>query len=105
MCTDRELRIKIRMYCEITAEKSRLEKLQKELSDSIKKEVDSRNETVTDPAQRDIFDNVQIITSRLNEKATKEGRQFLKDNIKEDIDRYINVTVSRYINTAAAKKI
>lgn len=105
MCTDNELRTKIRMYCEISAEKSKLEKLQKELSAFIRDEMDRRNETITDPKQKDCFEGKQVITSRLRESATKDGLQYLKKSFTEDIDKYVSVTLSRYVNTAAAKKI
>lgn len=104
MCTDNVLREKIRIYCDVSAEVSKLQKLQKELSNFIKAEMDSRNRTA-DPQELDMFSGQKVITSRLNETATKEGRQFLKDNAGQDIDKYLNVSLSRYVNTAACRKI
>ena len=104
MCTNEILTEKIRMYVEVSAEVSKLEKLKKELSAFILQEVDNRNKTA-DPQELDMFSGQKVITSRLNETATKEGRQFLKDNAGQDIDKYLNVSLSRYVNTAACKKI
>lgn len=105
MCTNTELKMKLEMYISISNEISKLEKLKKELSGFIVNEMDTRNEKSNDPALYDYFENEKIITSRLSENVTKAGKQFLKENAGKDIDTYINVSCSRFINTAAAKKL
>lgn len=104
MCTDRELRQKLQDYIAVSAEYSRIEKLKKQLSAEIVAEIDSRNKTA-DPKSLDYFEGQKIITSRLQENATKEGKQYLKSVFHNDIDKYLKVSLSRYVNTAAAKKI
>ena len=104
MCTDRELRQKLQDYLLLSAEYSRIEKLKKQLSAEIVAEMDSRNLTA-DPESLDYFEGQKIITSRLQENATQEGKQYLKSVFNNDIDRYLKVSLSRYVNTAAAKKI
>lgn len=105
MCTNIELKTKIEMYIDVSNELSKLEKLKKELSSFIVSEMDERNEMVADPDNLDTFGGKKIITSRLTENATAAGKQFLKDNAGNDIDKYLSVSLSRYVNTAAAKKI
>ena len=105
MCTNEELKTKIRMYSDVSAEIGKLDKLKKELSAFILAEMDSRNQQTRDPEKLDMFEGQKVIASRLQEHATKEGRQFLKDTFREDIDKYINVTCSRFVNTVACKKI
>lgn len=104
MCTDRELRQKLQDYLVLSAEYSRIEKLKKQLSADIVAEMDSRNKTA-DPESLDYFEGQKIITSRLQENATQEGKQYLKSVFSNDIDRYLKVSLSRYVNAAAAKKI
>lgn len=104
MCTNTELKIKLEMYINVSNEISKLEKLKKELSGFIVNEMDIRNEN-NDPATYDYFEGEKIITSRLSENVTKAGKAYLKENAGKDIDTYINVTCSRFINTAAAKKL
>ena len=105
MCTNEELKAKIRMYSDVSAEIGKLDKLKKELSAFILAEIDSRNQQTRDPEKLDMFEGQKVIASRLNETATKEGRQFLKDNCGQDIDKYLNVSLSRYVNTVACRKI
>lgn len=105
MCTDMVLQEKIRMYVEVSQEVSKLEKLKKELSAFIVEEMDSRNADITDPEKLDTFQGQKVITSRLQENATSAGKQYLKDTFNHDIDKYLKVTCSRYVNAAAAKKI
>lgn len=105
MCTNIELKTKIKMYIDVSNELNKLEKLKKELSAFIVGEMDKRNELTNDPENMDIFGGKKIITSRLTENATAAGKQFIKDNVTGDIDKYLNVSLSRYVNTAAAKKI
>lgn len=104
MCTNTELKTKLEMYISVSNEISKLEKLKKELSGFIVSEMDTRNIN-NDPALYDYFEGEKIITSRLSENVTKAGKQFLKDTAGKDIDKYINVSCSRFINTAAAKKL
>lgn len=103
MCTNTELKMKLKMYCDVSNEISKLEKLKKELSQFIVAEMDNRNGI--DPDNYDVFESQKIITSRLQENVTKAGKQYLKDNAGENIDTFINVTCSRFVNTAAAKKV
>ena len=104
MCTNTELKTKLEMYISISNEISKLEKLKKELSGFIVSEMDTRNKN-SDPALYDYFEGEKIITSRLSENVTKAGKQFLKDTAGKDIDTYINVSCSRFINTSAVKKL
>lgn len=104
MCTNTELKTKLEMYISVSNEISKLEKLKKELSGFIVSEMDTRNEN-NDPALYDYFEGEKIITSRLSENVTKAGKAYLKEKAGKDIDTYINVSCSRFINTAAAKKL
>lgn len=97
MCTDKELRQAVIMYNDISNEYSRLEKEKKALSEMIISELDNR--------KTDSFDGFTLITERLSENATKAGKQALKDMFPDNIDDYIHVSYSRYINSRAAKKI
>ena len=97
MYTDKELRQAVIMYNDIANEYSRLEKEKKALSEMIISELDSR--------KTDSFDGFTLITERLSENATKAGKQALKEMFPDDIDTYIHVSYSRYINSRAAKKI
>ena len=97
MCTDKELRQAVIMYNDISNEYSRLEKEKKKIAEMIIAELDNR--------KTDSFDGFTLITERLSENATKAGKQALKDMFPDDIDNYIHVTYSRYINSRNAKKI
>ena len=97
MCTDNELRQAVILYNDISNEYSRLEKEKKALSEMIISELDSR--------KTDTFDGFTLITERLSENATKAGKQALKDMFPDNIDDYIHVSYSRYINSRNAKKI
>lgn len=105
MCTNIELKTKIEMYIDVSNELNKLKKLKEELSAFIVGEMDKRNENANDPENLDVFAGKKIITSRLTENATAAGKQFIKDNAGNDIDKYLSVSLSRYVNTAAAKKI
>lgn len=97
MCTDRELKEKIVMYSELHNELKKLVSLKDEIAKFIITELDNRN--------TDTFDGYKIITERLTEHATKEGKQALKDLFPDHVDDYISVSLSRFVNTANAKKI
>lgn len=97
MCTDKELRQAIIIFNDISSEYSRLEKEKKQLAEMIISELDSR--------KTDIFDGLTLITERLSENATKEGKKALKEMFPDNIDDYIHVSYSRYINSRNAKKI
>ena len=85
------------MFNDISNEYARLEKEKKALAEMIISELDSR--------KTDTFDGYTLITERLSENATKEGKQALKNMFPDDIDTYIHVSYSRYINSRNAKKI
>lgn len=97
VCTDRELRIKIQMYNELQNELKKLVSQKDELAKFIINEMDNRK-TVS-------FDGYKLITERLVENATKAGKQTLKDLFPDRVDEYITVSLSRFINSASAKKI
>lgn len=97
VCTDRELRIKIQMYNELQNELKKLVSQKDELAKFIINEMDNRK-TVS-------FDGYKLITERLVENATKAGKQTLKDLFPDRVDEYINISLSRFINSANAKKI
>lgn len=97
MCTDSELRLKIQMYNELQNELKKLVSQKDELAKFIINEMDNR-QTVS-------FDGYKLITERLVENATKAGKQTLKDLFPDRVDEYINVSLSRFINSANAKKI
>ena len=97
MINDKELRQAVIMYNDIASEYSRLEKEKKQLAEMIISELDSR--------KTDTFDGFTLITERLAENATKAGKQALKDMFPDDIDNYIHVSYSRYINSRNARKI
>lgn len=96
MCTDATLKKHIREYATLKNQISELEKLAKAESEFILTEMETRNTKE--------FDGKTIVTERLNENATKEGKQVLKDLFPDTIDNLLNITLSVFINTAAAKK-
>lgn len=104
MCTDVEYMELIQEYNAVYAELSELVAKKDNLAKKILAENDRRNET-TDAKSRDRFKGVKIITERLNENATQDGKQVLKDLFPDNIDDYINVTLSRFVNSRALKKL
>lgn len=97
MCTDKELRQKIITYNNYSIQVSELEKIKKAIQAEIIAECDARG--------TDNFEGYKLITERLTETATKEGKQALKTLYPETIDKYISVSYSRFINGRNAKKI
>ena len=97
MCTDSELRLKIQMYNELQNELKKLVSQKDDIAKFIINEMDNR-QTVS-------FDGYKLITERLVENATKAGKQTLKDLFPDRVDEYITVSLSRFINSANAKKI
>lgn len=97
MCTDRTLKQHITKYVELAAKISELEKLKKIEGDYILAEMETR--------KTDTFQELKIITERLTESATKKGKEELKKLYPEKIENYINVSYSKYVNTANAKKL
>lgn len=104
MCTDIEYMKLIQEYNSIYAELSELVAKKDNLAKLILAENDKRNETA-DAKSRDRFMGVRVITERLNENATQAGKQVLKDLFPDHVDDYINVTLSRFVNSRALKKI
>lgn len=96
MCTDRTMKSHISEYVRLSDEIARLEKLKKAESQFIIAEMESRQTTY--------FCGQNIITGRLNERATAAGMEELKALHPENIDTYINVSLSQYPNKAACKK-
>lgn len=96
MCTDATLKKHIREYATLKNQISELEKLARAESEFILTEMETRNTKE--------FDGKKIVSERLNESATKEGKQVLKDLFPDAIDNLLNITLSVFINTAAAKK-
>lgn len=97
MCTNQELKSKIAIYCNVQQELKKLEDLKKELSREIISEMEIR--------KTDTFEDVKIISERLTETATAAGKQELKKLFSSDIDKYISISYSKYLNTRALKKI
>ncbi len=97
MCTDRTLKQHINKYAELAAKISELEKLKKIESDYIMEEMETR--------QTDTFQKLKIVTERLTESVTKKGKEELKKLYPDEIENYINVSYSKYVNTANAKKL
>lgn len=93
MCTDNELRTKIKLYAEYSNQVAELEKLRKKLSSEIVSEMDNR--------QTLKFDGHKIVTERLYETPDREK---LKTLLGNEYNKYCKVSISRYVNNAAAKK-
>lgn len=104
MCTDIEYMELIQEYNTVYSELSELVAKKDNLAKLNIAENDKRNETA-DAKSRDRFMGVKVITERLNENATQAGRQVLKDLFPDHVDDYINVTLSRFVNSRALKKI
>lgn len=96
MCTNETLKKHIKEYAKLKTEIAKLDALAKAESEFIVNEMSDR--------ETDIFDGKKIITERLTENATKAGKQALKELYPENIDTFINVTLSVFVNTANAKK-
>lgn len=97
MCTNEVLRNHIRKYAELQIVlKTIQEDLQTE-RDFIISEMDNRKTLE--------FEGKKIITERLQETATKAGKEILKATFTgNEIEKYLTVSLARYINSAAAKK-
>lgn len=95
--TNSELKKRIESYNAYSAKAKELEAIKKELQKEILEELDNRG--------TDTFEGYCLITERLTENATKEGKQALKEMFAETIDKYINVSLSRFINGRNAKKV
>lgn len=104
MCTDIEYMELIQEYNKTYSELSELVYKKDNLAKLILAENDKRNETA-DEKSRNCFMGVKIVTERLNEHATQAGKQVLKNLFPDNIDDYINVTLSRSVNTRALKKL
>lgn len=97
MCTNTELKTKLQLYCNVADEIKKLESIKKELSSFILNEMENR--------KTNKFENVLIITERLTESATKEGKKELKKLYCNEIDKYLSVSYSQFVNTRNVKKI
>ena len=97
MCTNTELKTKLQLYCNVADEIKKLESIKKELSAFILDEMENR--------KTNKFEDVLIITERLTESATKEGKNELKKLYGNEIDKYLSVSYSQFINTRNARKI
>lgn len=97
MCTNTELKTKLQLYCNVADEIKKLESIKKELSSFILTEMENR--------KTNTFENVLIITERLTESVTKEGKNELKKLYGNEIDKYLSVSYSQFINTRNARKI
>lgn len=96
MCTNETLKKHIRKYAEL---KTMIQALEKDLDKEkafILSEMENR--------QAFELDGKKIVTERLSESVTKAGKEQLKTMFPDNIEMYINVSYSRFINTAAAKK-
>ena len=97
MCTNEVLRNHIRNYAMLKAAAADLEKQIEEEKKFIIEEMDNRKTLE--------FEGKKIITERLNETATKAGKEMLKAAFgSSEIDKYLTVSLARFINTANAKK-
>lgn len=96
MCTNETLKKHIRKYAEISDQIKKLEELKKAESVFILQEMETRNDNE--------LDGIRIIMERLREDATKAGKEKLKDLFREDIDKYISVSYSRFVDTRNCKK-
>ena len=97
MCTNTELKTKLQLYCNVADEIKKLESIKKELSAFILNEMENR--------KTNKFEDVLIITERLTESATKEGKNELKKLYGNEIDKYLAVSYSQFVNTRNVKKI
>lgn len=97
MCTNTELKTKLQLYCNVADEIKKLESIKKELSSFILDEMENR--------KTNKFEDVLIITERLTESATKEGKNELKKLYGNEIDKYLSVSYSQFVNTRNVKKI
>ena len=97
MCTNTELKKHIRNYAMLKAAAADLEKQIEEEKKFIIAEMDNRKTLE--------FEGKKIITERLQETATKAGKDVLKAAFgSSEIDKYLTVSLARFINTANAKK-
>jgi len=97
MCTNEVLREHIRNYATLKAAAADLENQIEEEKRFIIDEMDNRKTLE--------FEGKKIITERLNETATKAGKEILKATFNGDeIGKYLTVSLSRFVNSANAKK-
>lgn len=97
MCTNTELKKHIRNYAALKAAAADLEKQIEEEKKFIIEEMDTRKTLE--------FEGKKIITERLQETATKAGKEILKATFTGgEIEKYLTVSLARFINTANAKK-
>ena len=89
MCTNTELKTKLQLYCNVADEIKKLESIKKELSAFILNEMENR--------KTNKFEDVLIITERLTESATKEGKNELKKLYGNEIDKYLAVSYSQFV--------
>lgn len=98
MSTNTVLKKHIRTYAMLKAVAADLEKQIEAEKQFIIGEMDARK-TIE-------FEGKKIITERLNETATKAGKEILKATFTgSEIEKYLTVSLARYINLAAAKKV
>ena len=97
MCTNEVLKEHIRHYAMLKAAAADLESQIEEEKKFIIAEMDNR-ETLE-------FEGKKLITERLQETATKAGKDLLKSTFSGDeIGKYLTVSLSRFVNSANAKK-
>ncbi|MBR3205510.1 MAG: hypothetical protein IKF58_03710 [Bacillus sp. (in: Bacteria)] len=101
MCTDNELKRMIKTFCDYSRQVTELETIRKELSQEILQEIDNRNENLQE-SEKDYFSGIKIITERLYETP---DRKALKKLLGGKYNEYCNISISRYINLQAAKKV
>ena len=97
MCTNEEMKVKLSMYMDVSEEIKKMEAVKKQLAAFILDEMEAR--------KTDSFQDVKIITERLTETATAAGRQALKNLYRENIDKYMSVSCSRFVNTRNVRKV
>ena len=97
MCTNTELKTKLQLYCSVADEIKKLESIKKELSSFILNEMENR--------KTNKFEDVLIVTERLTESVTKEGKNKLKKLYGNEINKYLSVSYSQLVNTRNVKKI
>ena len=97
MYTNEVLNQKIQEYLIKKEAAAALDKEAAEIAKSIIDEIDSRSE-----AEKKGYE--KVITERLTEHTTKEAREKLKDLFPDTIDKYISVSLSRFLNRSACKK-
>lgn len=105
MCTDKELKDRLVLYAWYSNQYSRIAAIRKELQEEIIAEMDARAaaDTASEKEKDFIFMDKKIITERMQESATKAGKELIKKSVTSDVDKYLTVSLARYINPSVTR--